>query len=326
MTVSIFISVTLFCLHVFDALLDAAVSVESSDDFWTFTDIFFDSFSTEQDIPACFGALQRLQTHGVVGFDAKVAMRLDSFLFRLTEATAFMVGDAVRHETQECRAETSNRIFNGVLAAAFQVKVGGLAPRQERTPVASDATGTCVELLSSAYEKCVECASVEGQAQQLLCTQTEENVGIAAESISAAVFKAHRELCFKRVDLLVNFIASLHSQSNPQLAFLQKLLRNIAIDGRYRSIIELLASSQQPLHLDSNDVSVADVIWHICKLDCISNHDPNILKIANQNRHQSKLLLANVRPSSCSRFCDMLFLTCCALIFLRRKILARNGT
>ncbi len=297
MTVSIFKSVTLFCLHVFDALLDAAVSVESSDDFWTFTDIFFDSFSTEQDIPACFGALQRLQTHGGVGFDAKVAMRLESFLFRLTEATAFMVGDAVRHETQECRAATSNRIFNGVLAAAFQFKV-----RQERTTVASDATGTCVELLNSAYEKCVECASVDGEARPLLCTQTEEIVGIAAESISAAVFQAHRELCFKRVDLLVNFIASLHSQSNPQLAFLQKLLRNIAIDGRYRSMIELLASSQQPLHLDSNDISVADVIWHICRLDCISNHDPNILKIANQNRHHSKLLLANVRPFSCYRF------------------------
>ncbi len=297
-------------MHVFDSILDAAVSVESSDDFWTLTDIFFDNFSTEQDIPACFGALQRLQTHGGVGFDAKVALRLESFLFRLTEASAFMVGDAVRHETQKCRAETSNRIFNGVLAAAFQSKV-----RQERTPVASNGTGTCVELLSSAFEKCVECASVDGEAQPLLCTRAEENVGIAAESISAAVFEAHRELCFRRVDRLVNFIASLHSErkSNPQLGFLQKILRNIAIDGRYRSINELLASSQQPLHLDSNDISVADVIWHICRLDCISNRHPDILNIASQNRHQSKLLLANVRPCSCYRICEMFFLTCCAL-------------
>lgn len=318
-------------MHVFDALLETAISIESSCDIWTLADIFFDNFDPEQDIATCFAALDRnlaAQSPADAGFDAKTALRLEHFVFRVTEATALMIGDEVRHRSPEFRSETTNRIFNGILCAAFE---GNL--RRMQTPAASNSDGTCVELLSSAFEKCFQCVREDETAQGAGGTYAtaEAAVGFAADSISNSVFQAHSQLCVKRLKYLVNLVASLHSQSSTRLASLLKLLRNMAIDGRYRSVIELLGSRQQPLDLRSRDISVVDIIWHLCSLECIRGDHPEILQVATQNKEMSKILLSDVRPR---RFVinEVWFLNFLPspspppyLIFCRR-ILVKNGT
>jgi hypothetical protein len=112
-------------LHVFDALLETAASVESSLDLWTLADIFFANFDSE-DMTACFEAECKFslnyesKTQADIGFDVKVAWRLEPFLFRVTEAIAFMVSDVDQEHASECVSEYSNRIFNGIIFASVQ--------------------------------------------------------------------------------------------------------------------------------------------------------------------------------------------------------------
>jgi len=302
--------------------------------------MFFDNFRPE-DITACFEAQSNLD------FEAKVAWRLETLLFRVTEATAFMIGDALRQQTLDCGKKASDIIFNCVVEASLET----LQIPQGDSPAIAGA-GSCVQLLNAAFEKCNEyvqlaqalhqqqhVVAAEGGGEegrdhaaepaQALYTEAEKTVAFAADSISNAACQHHQKQCVARLDVLVNFIANLHSRSNPQLVSLNKLLRNIAINGRYRSIVELLASDKQPLRLDAQNTSLLDVIYHLCDVEIIRNStsEKNILPLAQQNRDQSKLLLKQVWPCSitlqqfCVRVvCDPLSPANC------RKIWAANGT
>lgn len=306
--------------------------------------MFFDNFRPE-DITACF------ETQSNLGFEAKVAWRLETLLFRVTEATAFMIGDALRRHTLDCGKKASDSIFNCVVEASLGAWSQAWQMPQGDSP-AITGTGSCVQLLNAAFEKCIECAQLsqtphqqqhvvaaevggeEGrdhaaEQAQALYTEAEKTVTFAADSISNAACQHHQKQCVARLDVLVNFIANLHSRSNPQLVSLNKLLRNIAINGRYRSIVELLASDKQPLRLDAHNTSLLDVIYDLCNVDIIRNSasDKTILSLAQQNRDRSQLLLAQVWSCSitlqqvCVRVvCDHLSPANC------RKIWAANGT
>jgi hypothetical protein len=302
--------------------------------------MFFDNFRPE-DIAACFEAQSNLD------FEAKVAWRLETLLFRVTEATAFMIGDALRHQTLDCGKKASDCIFNCVVEASLDM----LQIPQEDSPATTGA-GSCVQLLNAAFEKCIEyvqlaqtphqqqhVVAAEGggeegrdhaaESAQALYTEAEKTVAFAADSMSNAAFQHQHKRCVSRLDALVNFIANLHSLRNPKLVSLSKLLRNIAINGRYRSIVELLASDKQPLRLDAQNTSLLDVIYHLCDVEIIRNSTSykTILPLAQQNRDQSTLLLEQVWPCSitlqqvCVRVvCDLLSHANC------RKFWAANGT
>ena len=382
---------TVFLAHVFNALLEAAVSVESSFDLWTLADLFFRTFLPE-DITECFEA--KLDHVG-----GSVALRIEALLFRVTEAAAFMIGDAIRHQTARDRMDTSTIVFNSILQTSLEDSSTKPKERLQGVQFEASGTGTCIELLISAFEKCVECDqlaqqeqtvapggggrgggaaaagrggggrgggaggrggaggtvagrdhappsadqqtvqeflgvssdvaaallalngnSVQGAIQfhlvkpnhfdemrpapapvpaaeqsETRIAQAEMTVTSAADSITDAAFQTHQKLCVDRLAALVNFIATLHSRSNPQLLSLNKLLRNIAINGRYRSITELLGSHQQLLHLEAQNTSLLDVVCHLCKVEFILSSSADILGVAEQNRANSTLLLDQVR-------------------------------
>ena len=388
---------TVFLAHVFNALLEAAVSVESSFDLWTLADLFFRTFRPEY-ITECFEA--KLDHVG-----GSVAWRIEALLFRVTEAAAFMIGDAIRHQTARDRMDTSTIVFNSILKTSLEDSSAKPKKRLQGVQFEASGTGTCVELLISAFEKCVECAQLAQQEQTVApggggggggaaaaagrgggggergggaggrggaggagagrdhapqsadqqtvqeflgvssdvaaallalngnsvqdaiqfhlanpnhfdemrpapapvpaaeqsetrIAQAEMTVTSAADSITDAAFQTHQKLCVARLAALVNFIATLHScstRSDPHLLSLNKLLRNIAINGRYRSITELLGSHQQLLHLEAQNTSLLDVVCHLCKFEFILSSNADILGVAEQNRANSTLLLDQVR-------------------------------
>ncbi len=164
--------------------------------------------------------------------------------------------------------------------------------------------------MQSAFEQCIECVLIansatsslqqqggpgDGTSQPLHAkyTQTETTIASAAELISKAVFQAHQDQCVSRLASLVQFIDSLHScSSNQKFVSLNKLLRNIAIDGRYRKILKLMTSRDH--------VSVVDVIEHLCDLHWIRDFGSGIfLKLAQLNRNRSRDLLKTARSCVC---------------------------
>jgi hypothetical protein len=312
---------SVFLAHVFNALLEVAASVESSLDLWTLADLFFRTFRPEY-ITECF---ESQLNHG---FEAKVAWRIEALLFRVTEAAAIMIGDVMHHQTALDRMDTSTIVFNSILQTSLGDSSKNPKKRLQGVQFEASGTETSEQLLISAFEKCVECAQLAQQKQTVApgggavaggggavagaggaaagggagrddaetrIAQAEMAATSAADSISNAAFQTHQRLCVARLDALVNFIATLHSRSNPQLLSLNKLLRNIAINGRYRSITQLLGSHQQLLHLEAQNTSLLDVVCHLCDVKFILSSHADILSVAQQNRANSTLLLAQVR-------------------------------